>query len=57
MNEELSGAGETSLVVAKEVMAELIPYIPAELDGTLRNYGPRHSADPRFKSCHEPEKI
>lgn len=57
MNEELSGAGETNLVVAKEVMAELIPYIPAELDGTLRNYGHRHSGDPRFESCHEPEKI
>jgi hypothetical protein len=57
MNEALTGTGQTKLDVAKEVMAELIPQIPNEMNGTLWIYGHRHSGDPKSESCQDIEQV
>lgn len=57
MNEDLPGAGKTKLAVAKEVMAELIPQIPAEMNGTLWIYGHRHPGEPKSESCKDIEQV
>jgi Ca-activated chloride channel family protein len=57
MNEALPGVGKTKLAVAKEVMAELIPLIPGEMNGSLWIYGHRHSADPKSESCQDIEQV
>ncbi|MGD2147816.1 MAG: VWA domain-containing protein [Anaerolineae bacterium] len=57
MNEALPGTGKTKLAVAKEVMAELIPQIPAEMNGSLWIYGHRHSCDPKSESCQDIEQV
>jgi hypothetical protein len=56
MNEALPGTGQTKLEVAKEVMSELIPQIPAEMNGTLWIYGHRHPGDPKSESCQDIEQ-
>jgi hypothetical protein len=57
MNEDLPGEGQTKLAVAKEVLAEVIPQIPTELNGTLWIYGHRHSGDPKSESCKDIEQV
>jgi hypothetical protein len=54
---ELPGTGKSKLVVAKEVMAELIPQIPAEINGALWAYGHRYPEDPKEESCRDIERI
>lgn len=57
MNEDLPGTGKTKLTVAKEVMAELIPHIPAEVNGTLWIYAHRRPGEPKSESCQDIEQI
>jgi Ca-activated chloride channel family protein len=57
MNESLPGTGGTRLDVAKEVLAELIPQIPTEMNGTLWIYGHRHPQDPKSESCRDIEQV
>jgi hypothetical protein len=57
MGEDLPGSGQTKLAVAKEVMAELIPQIPAELNGALWVYAHRYPPDPKAESCKDIEEI
>ena len=57
MGEALPGTGKTKLAVAKEVMAELIPQIPAELNGTLWIYAHRYPPDPKADSCQDIEQV
>jgi hypothetical protein len=56
MTDDLPGSGKTKLAVAKEVMAELIPQIPAEMHGTLWIYGHRYPAQPKPESCKDIEQ-
>jgi hypothetical protein len=57
MNAELPGSGTTKLVVAKEVMNELVPQVPAEVNGALWIYGHRFPQDPKEESCKDIEKV
>jgi hypothetical protein len=57
MNAELPGAGQTRLAVAKEVMAELVPQIPAEVHGALWIYGHRFPQEPKDQSCQDIEQV
>jgi hypothetical protein len=57
MRDELPGTGKTKLAVAKEVLAELIPQIPAEVDGTLWIYAHRYPGDPKSESCKDIEQV
>lgn len=57
MGEDLPGSGKTKLAVAKEVMAELIPQIPAELNSTLWIYAHRYPPDPKAESCKDIEQV
>ncbi len=57
MNAELPGTGKTKLAVAKEVMSELIPQVPAEVNGSLWIYGHRYPQDPQEKSCQDIERV
>ena len=57
MNAELPGTGKTKLAVAKEVMAELVPQIPAEVNGALWIYGHRYSQEPKEESCKDIEQV
>jgi hypothetical protein len=57
MNAALSGAGKSKLAVAKEVMAQLVPEIPADVHGALWIYGHRYPQDPKSKSCTDIERV
>jgi hypothetical protein len=57
MGEGLPGTGKTKLAVAKEVMAELIPQIPEEMNGTLWIYAHRKPPDPKAESCKDIEQV
>jgi Mg-chelatase subunit ChlD len=57
MGESLPGSGQTKLAVAKEVMAELIRQIPAELNGTLWIYAHRYPPEPKAESCEDIEQV
>jgi hypothetical protein len=57
MNEALPGMGKTKQEVAKEVLTELIPQIPAEMNGSLWIYGHRHPQDPKSESCQDIEQV
>ncbi len=57
MNAELPGTGKTRLAVAKEVMAKLIPQIPAEANGALWIYGHRYPQEPKENSCQDIERV
>jgi hypothetical protein len=43
--------------VAKEVMAELLPQVPAEVHGALWIYGHRYPQEPKDKSCQDIEQL
>jgi hypothetical protein len=57
MNAELPGTGQTKLAVAKEVMAELVPQIPAKMKGALWIYGHRYPQEPKEESCWDIERV
>jgi Mg-chelatase subunit ChlD len=57
MGEALPGSGQTKLAVAKEVMAEVIPQIPAELNGALWIYAHRFPPEPKAESCTDIEEV
>lgn len=57
MNAALAGTGKTRLAVAKEVMAALIPQVPAEVNGALWIYGHRYPQEPKEKSCQDIERV
>jgi hypothetical protein len=57
MNAELPGSGTTKLVVAKEVMTELVPQVPPEVNGALWIYGHRYPQDPKEESCKDIEQV
>ena len=57
MGETLPGSGKTKLAVAKEVMAELIPQIPAELASALWIYAHRYPPEPKSESCKDIEQV
>jgi hypothetical protein len=57
MGEDLPGTGKTKLAVAKEVMADLIPQIPAELNSTLWIYAHRYPPEPKSESCKDIEEV
>jgi hypothetical protein len=57
MNAALPRIGKTKLAVAKEVMAEVIPQIPAEVHGALWIYGHRYPQEPKDKSCQDIERV
>jgi Mg-chelatase subunit ChlD len=57
MRDELPGTGKTKLAVAKEVMAELIPQIPADVNGTLWIYAHRYPGEPKSESCQDIEQV
>jgi hypothetical protein len=57
MGEALPGSDKTKLAVAKEVMAELIPQIPAELASALWIYAHRYPPEPKAESCKDIEQV
>jgi hypothetical protein len=57
MNAALPGAGKSKLTVAKEVMAQLVPQIPADVHGALWIYGHRYPQEPKSKSCTDIERV
>jgi Mg-chelatase subunit ChlD len=57
MNAELPGTGKAKLAIAKEVMAELVPQVPPEVNGALWIYGHRYPQDPKEQSCQDIEKV
>ena len=57
MNADLPGTGKIRLVVAKEVMSELIPQVPADVNGALWIYGHRYPQDPKEESCTDIEQV
>jgi len=56
MTEDLPGTGKTKLEVAKEVLAQLIPGIPEQMNGALWIYGHRRPGQPKDESCQDIEQ-